>query len=96
MNIFDHIFHRESSAEQNKGKLSSYRQAAELICMCWNRLDMSIVEPFLDENVVWKGGIPHKVINGKANYLKLTQLLPFELFSKKFCLNISELGLEIV
>ena len=26
----------------------------------------------------------------------LTQLLPFELFSKKFCLNISELGLEIV
>ena len=27
---------------------------------------------------------------------KLTQLLPFELFSKKFCLNISELGLEIV
>ena len=29
-------------------------------------------------------------------YDKLTQLLPFELFSKKFCLNISELGLEIV
>ena len=28
--------------------------------------------------------------------LNLTQLLPFELFSKKFCLNISELGLEIV
>ena len=27
---------------------------------------------------------------------ELTQLLPFELFSKKFCLNISELGLEIV
>ena len=26
----------------------------------------------------------------------ITQLLPFELFSKKFCLNISELGLEIV
>ena len=26
----------------------------------------------------------------------LAQLLPFELFSKKFCLNISELGLEIV
>ena len=28
--------------------------------------------------------------------LALTQLLPFELFSKKFCLKISELGLEIV
>ena len=26
----------------------------------------------------------------------LAQLLPFELFSKKFCLKISELGLEIV
>ena len=42
--------------------------------------------------------------NGIAKYAKdqkrgditLTQLLPFELFSKKFCLNISELGLEIV
>lgn len=30
------------------------------------------------------------------NKISLTQLLPFELFSKKFCLNISELGLEIV
>ena len=30
------------------------------------------------------------------NKAVLTQLLPFELFSKKFCLNISELGLEIV
>ena len=29
-------------------------------------------------------------------YQALTQLLPFELFSKKFCLNISELGFEIV
>ena len=30
------------------------------------------------------------------NASALTQLLPFELFSKKFCLKISELGLEIV
>ena len=29
-------------------------------------------------------------------FTRLTQLLPFELFSKKFCLKISELGLEIV
>ena len=29
-------------------------------------------------------------------FVKFTQLLPFELFSKKFCLKISELGLEIV
>lgn len=32
----------------------------------------------------------------RAEATVLTQLLPFELFSKKFCLNISELGLEIV
>ena len=84
MNIFEHIFHRESSEEQNKGKLSSYRQAAELICMCWNRLDMSFVEPFLDENVVWKGGNPHKAINGKANYLKLmAQVFDSLQYSKK-------------
>ena len=32
----------------------------------------------------------------KESLNSLTQLLLFELFSKKFCLNISELGLEIV
>ena len=35
------------------------------------------------------------IVNDKNEHI-LTQLLPFELFSKKFCLNISELGLEIV
>ena len=35
-------------------------------------------------------------MSGKRPHRLLTQLLPFELFSKKFCLNISELGLEIV
>ena len=71
MDFFDYIFNRDASLKENPGKLSSYRQAAELICMCWNRLDMSFIEPFLDENVVWKGGVPHRVINGKDNYLKL-------------------------
>ena len=37
--------------------------------------------------------LEQQINTGKVN---LTQLLPFELFSKKFCLNISELGLEIV
>ena len=32
---------------------------------------MSAIEPFLDENVVWSGGVPHKVIHGKRNYLDL-------------------------
>ena len=36
------------------------------------------------------------IVNDGSTDSSLTQLLPFELFSKKFCLNISELGLEIV
>ena len=71
MNFFDYIFNRDASLKENPGKLSSYRQAAELICMCWNRLDMSFIEPYLDEDVVWKGGVPYRVINGKKNYLRL-------------------------
>lgn len=71
MGIFDYIFKKNSSEEENPNKLSSYRQAAELICLCWNRMDMSFVEPYLDEDMVWKGGVPHRVINGKDNFLKL-------------------------
>ena len=71
MDIFDYIFHRESSKKQNPGRLSSYRQAAELICFCWKKLDMAYIEPFLDDNMIWKGGNPHKVIKGKEGYLKL-------------------------
>ncbi len=45
----------------------------------------------------WKG---HKIFHDRYRSsiveAYLTQLLPFELFSKKFCLNISELGFEIV
>ena len=68
MDIFDYIIQRDSS---DSSRLSSYRQAAELICSCWYSLDMSAIEPFLDENVVWSGGVPHKVIHGKRNYLDL-------------------------
>lgn len=71
MGIFDYIFKRISSEKENPNKLSSYRQAAELICKCWNKLDMSYVAPYLDENLVWKGGGSQQVINGKDNYLKL-------------------------
>lgn len=71
MDFFDYIINRNTAQRENPGKLSSYREAAELICMCWNRLDMSFVEPYLDEKMVWTGGVPHRVINGKDNFLKL-------------------------
>ena len=74
MDIFDYIIKRNTSQKENPNRLSSYRQAAELICLCWNRLDMSHIEPYLDENMIWKGGEPHKVINGKENYLKLNTM----------------------
>ena len=35
------------------------------------------------------------LLNNRKKHIK-NDLLPFEHFSKKFCLNISELGLEIV
>lgn len=71
MDFFDYIINRNAAQKANPGKLSSYREAAELICMCWNELDMRFIEPYLDENMTWKGGVPHKVINGKENFLKL-------------------------
>lgn len=71
MDFYDYIINRNAAQEKNPGKLSSYRQAAELICLCWNRQDMSFVEPYLDEEMVWKGGVPHRVINGKDNFLRL-------------------------
>lgn len=84
MDIFDYIIKRNTSQKEKPNRLSSYRQAAELICLCWNRLDMSHIEPYLDENMVWKGGEPHKVINGKENYLKLmSQVFNSLQFSKK-------------
>ena len=84
MDIFDFIINRNAAQKENLGKLSSYREAAELICMCWNRLDMSFVEPYLDEEMVWKGGIPHRVINGKDNFLNLMrQVFDSLQYSKK-------------
>ena len=71
MDFYDYILNRNAAQEENPDRLSSYRQAAELICLCWNRLDMSFVEAYLDEEMVWKGGVPHRVINGKNNFLKL-------------------------
>ena len=79
MDIFDYIFQRDSSNEQNPGRLSSYRQAAELICSCWNSLDMSIIEPYLDDEITWSRvntnsffqGKENYLIQGKENYLKL-------------------------
>lgn len=84
MDFFDYIINRNAAQKENPGKLSSYREAAELICMCWNRLDMCFVEPYLDENMTWKGGVPHKVINGKEKFLKLmAQVFDSLQYSKK-------------
>ncbi len=84
MDIFDYIINKESSSQENPNRLSSYRQAAELICICWNSLDMSPIEPFLDDNVTWKGGVPEKVIQGKENYLRLMrQVFESLQYSKK-------------
>lgn len=84
MNLFNYIINRNAAQEENPGKLSSYRQAAELICLCWNRLDMSFVEPYLDEDMVWKGGVPDKTINGKDNFLELMrQVFESLQYSKK-------------
>ena len=71
MDFFDYIINRNAAQKENPGKLSSYREAAELICMCWNRQDMSFVESYLDEEMVWKGGVPHRVIKGKDDFLRL-------------------------
>ena len=84
MDFFDYIINRNAAQKENPGQLSSYREAAELICMCWNELDMRCIEPYLDENVTWKGGVPHKVINGKENFLKLmAQVFDSLQYSKK-------------
>ena len=60
MDYFDYIINRYDSSKEDSGKLSSYRQAAELICMCWNKLDMSPLEPHLDENMNWKSSLSNK------------------------------------
>ena len=84
MDFFDYIINRNAAQKENPGQLYSYREAAELICMCWNELDMRFIEPYLDENMTWKGGVPHKVINGKENFLKLmAQVFDSLQYSKK-------------
>jgi len=84
MGIFDYIFKKNVSEKQNPGKLFSYRQAAELICMCWNELDMRFIEPYLDDNMTWKGGFPNRVVNGKENYLNfMAQVFDSLQFSKR-------------
>lgn len=35
MDFFDYIINRNAAQKENPGKLSSYREAAELICSVW-------------------------------------------------------------
>lgn len=70
MGIFDYIINKKKTEKSKSNKLISYRHAAELICSCWNNLDVSIIEPYLDENIVWNGPSIHQV-QGKKYYIKL-------------------------
>ena len=36
MDFFDYIINRNAAQKENPGKLSSYREAAELICSVWS------------------------------------------------------------
>ena len=67
----------------DRKRLKSYMHAAEIICACWNNLDTSIIEPYLSEDVIWKGTEhsgplndidldidPPLTIKGKRNYLE--------------------------
>lgn len=84
MDYFDYIINKNAAQKENPGKLSSYREAAELICMCWNKLDMSFIEPYLDENIKWEGGVPNREIHGKEKFLKLmAQVFDSLQYSKK-------------
>ena len=84
MDFFDYILNRNAAQKENPGKLSSYREAAELICMCWNKLDMSFIESYLAEDMKWEGGVPDRVINGKEAFLKLmAQVFDSLQYSKK-------------
>lgn len=71
MDFFDYIINKITAKKENPKKLSSYREAAELICMCWKKQDTSFIEPYLNEDMVWKGGEPDRIINGKGNFLAL-------------------------
>ena len=84
MSIIDYIFDKLSGKNQDSYKLISDRQATELICSCWNMLDVSAVEKYLDEDVIWNYGTLQKEIHGKANYLKLMSNIFYSLqYSKK-------------
>jgi len=51
MGLFDIIKKKVTSNSKNHLKLTSSLQAAELICSCWENLDVSIIEPYLAQSV---------------------------------------------
>jgi hypothetical protein len=103
MGIFNFLFKRSSQSEQKPVKLTSYMEAAELICKCWNDLDAGVIEPYLSKNILWKGEThsgPLNVsgwaigrpitINGKQNYLKYLEKAfnTLRLLKDSHCANI--------
>lgn len=84
MNFFDYIFRRNAAHKENPKKLSSYREAAELICMCWKRLDMSLLEPYLAHDMKWKSSAMRENKHGKMSYLnQMNQVFASLEYSKK-------------
>lgn len=81
MSIFNYIL-KKSSKSNNPVRLTSHMHAAEIMCACWNNLNSSIIEPYLSEDIEWKGDMYFEpqnasvwvidqpiTIRGKKNYL---------------------------
>ena len=68
MSIIDYIFDIILGKKQDSYKLIPDRQAAELMCSCCNKLDISKIEKYLDDDVIWKYRTLQKEIHGKASY----------------------------
>ena len=74
MDIFDDIKDSGSTLKEHRGRLTSYKQAAELICMSWDKLDIDIIKPYLDDNVIWERIVAQKIVydgkEGLLNYMR--------------------------
>ena len=84
MDIFDDIKDSGSTLKEHRGRLTSYKQAAELICMSWDKLDIDIIKPYLDDNVIWERIVAQKIVyDGKEGLLRSMQKLFQESYKTK-------------
>ena len=85
MNFFDYIFRRKAAHKENPKKLSSYEEEQQsLICKNWKRLDMSLLETYLDHDMKWKSSAMRENKHGKMSYLnQMNQVFASLEYSKK-------------